>query len=196
MPPASAGSVRRSNRWRCSRSRACASAPLFGLRGARRCMIGTWPMVACSSRAVCGCGLAITSSNGEDAFAAAIAEARRVRAAGGIVDASTLGKIEIAGADAAAFLDAMYLTKAGTIKVGRSKYMVNLREDGMVLDDGLVLRLAERSLLRDDEFGSRRARAVPFRTLPRHRVGWTRRDSHRRHRRVGRDRRRRTLEPR
>jgi sarcosine oxidase subunit alpha len=82
-------------------------------------------------------------SSGEDAFTAAIAEARRVRAAGGIVDGSTLGKIEIAGADAAAFLDAMYLTRAGTIKVGRSKYMVNLREDGMVLDDGLVLRLAE-----------------------------------------------------
>ncbi len=36
----------------------------------------------------------------------------------------------------------MYLTKASTIKIGRSKYMVNLREDGMVLDDGLVLRLA------------------------------------------------------
>jgi glycine cleavage system aminomethyltransferase T len=82
-------------------------------------------------------------SNGEDAFTAAIAEARRVRASGGIVDASTLGKIEIVGADAAAFLDAMYLARAGTIKIGRSKYMVNLREDGMVLDDGLVLRLAE-----------------------------------------------------
>ena len=65
-----------------------------------------------------------------------------MRASGGIADGSTLGKIEIAGADAAAFLDSMYLTKAGTIKVGRSKYMVNLREDGMVLDDGLVLRLA------------------------------------------------------
>ena len=47
-----------------------------------------------------------------------------------------------AGPDAAGFLDTMYLTKASTIKVGRCKYMVNLREDGMVLDDGLVLRLA------------------------------------------------------
>ncbi len=81
-------------------------------------------------------------SNGADAFTAGIAEASRVRASGGIADGSTLGKIEIAGPDAAAFLDSMYLTKAGTIKVGRSKYMVNLREDGMVLDDGLVLRLA------------------------------------------------------
>ena len=82
------------------------------------------------------------SANGADAATAAVVEARRVRAHGGIADGSTLGKLEVAGADAAAFLDFLYLTRASTIKVGRSKYMVNLREDGMVLDDGLVLRLA------------------------------------------------------
>jgi heterotetrameric sarcosine oxidase alpha subunit len=82
------------------------------------------------------------AANGLSAAAAAVVEARRVRSHGGIADGSTLGKIEIAGADAAAFLDFLYLTKASTIKIGRSKYMVNLREDGMVLDDGLVLRLA------------------------------------------------------
>jgi len=82
-------------------------------------------------------------ANGADAFAAGIAEAARVRARGGILDGSTLGKIEVAGRDAAHFLDLLYLTKASTIKVGRSKYMVNLREDGMVLDDGIVLRLAD-----------------------------------------------------
>jgi sarcosine oxidase subunit alpha len=82
-------------------------------------------------------------ANGSDPTAAGIAEARRVREHGGVFDGSTLGKIEIAGRDAAAFLDRMYLTKASTIRVGRSKYMVNLREDGMVLDDGIVLRLAE-----------------------------------------------------
>ena len=81
-------------------------------------------------------------SSGAGAFAAGIAEATRVRTTGGIVDSSTLGKIEVAGPDAAAFLDSLYLTKASTIKVGRSKYMVNLREDGMVLDDGIVLRPA------------------------------------------------------
>jgi sarcosine oxidase subunit alpha len=86
-------------------------------------------------------------ANGAEPFAAAVAEARRVRASGGIADGSTLGKIEVAGADAAAFLDSMYLTKASTIKVGRSKYMVNLREDGIVLDDGLVLRLAPERFL-------------------------------------------------
>jgi sarcosine oxidase subunit alpha len=80
--------------------------------------------------------------NGADAASAAIVEARRVREHGGIVDGSTLGKIEVVGADAAAYLDSVYLNKASTIRVGRSKYMVNLREDGMVLDDGIVLRLA------------------------------------------------------
>ena len=82
-------------------------------------------------------------ANGANATDAGIVEAGRVRTKGGIADGSTLGKIEVCGPDAAAFLDAMYLTKASTIKVGRSKYMVNLREDGMVLDDGIVLRVAE-----------------------------------------------------
>jgi methylglutamate dehydrogenase subunit C len=86
-------------------------------------------------------------ANGTNSTDAGIVEAGRVRTRGGIVDGSTLGKFEIEGPDAAAFLDALYLTKASSIKVGRSKYMVNLREDGMVLDDGLVLRLAETRFL-------------------------------------------------
>jgi len=82
-------------------------------------------------------------ANGDEPFAAGLIEAARVRAQGGIFDGSTLGKIEVAGADAAQFLDAMYLNRASTLKVGRSKYMVALREDGMVLDDGILVRLAE-----------------------------------------------------
>ena len=82
-------------------------------------------------------------ANGLDPFSAGVVEAARVRESGGIVDGSTLGKIEVAGADAAAFLDRMHITRASTIRVGRGKYMVSLREDGMVLDDGIVLRLAE-----------------------------------------------------
>lgn len=80
--------------------------------------------------------------NGNTPTAAALVEAKRVRTTGGIADASTLGKIEISGPDAAAFLDYVYMTKASTLKVGRSRYGVNLREDGMVLDDGLILRIA------------------------------------------------------
>jgi sarcosine oxidase subunit alpha len=81
-------------------------------------------------------------SSGIDAFSAGIAEALRVRTIGGICDSSTLGKIEVSGPEAASFLDALYLTKASSIRPGRAKYMVSLREDGMVLDDGIVLRLA------------------------------------------------------
>jgi methylglutamate dehydrogenase subunit C len=80
--------------------------------------------------------------NGPDAATASLVEAGRVRTRGGVVDASTLGKIEIAGPDAAAFLDYVYMTQASALKVGRSRYAVNLREDGMVIDDGLLLRLA------------------------------------------------------
>jgi sarcosine oxidase subunit alpha len=80
--------------------------------------------------------------NGNNPSEASIVEARRVRAIGGIADASTLGKIEISGPDAPAFLDYVYMTRASPLKVGRSRYGVNLREDGMVLDDGLILRIA------------------------------------------------------
>ena len=64
-------------------------------------------------------------ANGDQAFSAGLIEAARVRAHGGIFDASTLGKIEVVGVDAAAFLDRMYLTPASTLKVGRSKYAVS-----------------------------------------------------------------------
>ncbi len=80
--------------------------------------------------------------NGADAFAAGVAEAARVRAHGGICDGSTLGKLEIAGPDAAAFLDRMYLNRASAIEPQRARYAALLREDGMVLDDGLLLRHA------------------------------------------------------
>jgi sarcosine oxidase subunit alpha len=82
------------------------------------------------------------AGNGADAFAASLAEAARVRAHGGICDGSTLGKLDVAGPDAAAFLDRMYLNRASAIEPGRARYAVLLREDGMVLDDGLLLRAA------------------------------------------------------
>jgi heterotetrameric sarcosine oxidase alpha subunit len=85
--------------------------------------------------------------NGANAFEAAVAEARVVRNQGGIADGSTLGKLEVEGPDAAAFLDFLYLNRASTIRHGRGRYMVNLREDGCVLDDGLVLRLGPERFL-------------------------------------------------
>ena len=80
------------------------------------------------------------TANGVTAAAASVVEARRVRAEGGICDASTLGKIEIAGPDAATFLDRLYLGRPSTLGLHRARYAVLLREDGMVLDDGLMLR--------------------------------------------------------
>ena len=70
-------------------------------------------------------------------------EVRTVRAAVGFCDVSTLGKIDVQGSDAAAFLDRLYINTISTLPVGRARYGVMLREDGFVLDDGTVSRLAD-----------------------------------------------------
>ena len=66
-----------------------------------------------------------------------------VREAVGVVDVSTLGKIDIQGPDAAALLDFVYSNTFSTLKVGRARYGLMLREDGHVLDDGTTARLGE-----------------------------------------------------
>ncbi len=68
-------------------------------------------------------------------------EVRTVRNAVGVCDVSTLGKIDIQGPDAARFLDFVYTNTFSTLAVGRVRYGVMLREDGMVLDDGTTARL-------------------------------------------------------
>ena len=79
-----------------------------------------------------------------ESFAAAVArEVRTVRTGVGIVDVSTLGKIELKGPDAGAFLDRLYVNGIAGLPKGRARYGVMLREDGMVFDDGTVSRLAE-----------------------------------------------------
>ncbi len=80
---------------------------------------------------------------GEDMDAAYRREAAHVRAACGIVDVSTLGKIDVQGPDAALFLDRVYANRMDTLKVGRVRYGLMLREDGFLMDDGTVARLAE-----------------------------------------------------
>ncbi len=69
-------------------------------------------------------------------------EALAVRAAVGICDVSTLGKIEVVGPGAAALLDLVYANTISTLAVGRVRYGLMLREDGFVRDDGTVARLA------------------------------------------------------
>jgi len=74
---------------------------------------------------------------------AARREAQAVRSSLGIVDVSTLGKFEVIGPDAVAFLERIYVNRIQTLKVGRCRYGVMLREDGIVFDDGTVTRLAD-----------------------------------------------------
>ncbi len=69
-------------------------------------------------------------------------EVLAARTSVGIFDASTLGKIEIVGPDAAEFLDRVYTGKFSTLKVGRLRYGIMLGENGMVIDDGVSARLA------------------------------------------------------
>ncbi|GAA6179301.1 sarcosine oxidase subunit alpha [Shimia sp. NS0008-38b] len=68
-------------------------------------------------------------------------EVMMVRGAVGVCDVSTLGKIDIQGADAAAFLDFVYVNTFSTLKPGRARYGIMLREDGTVMDDGTCARL-------------------------------------------------------
>jgi sarcosine oxidase subunit alpha len=80
--------------------------------------------------------------SGEDMDAAVARECRTARVSAGMVDASTLGKIEVVGPDAQAFLDFLYINDLSTLAVGRCRYAVMLREDGFVVDDGVIARLA------------------------------------------------------
>ncbi|HEX8447248.1 MAG TPA: 2Fe-2S iron-sulfur cluster-binding protein [Sphingomonas sp.] len=84
---------------------------------------------------------------GETLHAAALREARAVRTMAGIVDVSTLAKFAIKGPDAAAFLEIVCATGIAKLAVGRGRYTVMLREDGMVMDDGTVWRLGETDYL-------------------------------------------------
>jgi sarcosine oxidase subunit alpha len=70
-------------------------------------------------------------------------EVQMVRQAVGVADVSTLGKIDIQGPDAGRFLDFVYTNTFSTLPIGRVRYGLMLREDGMVLDDGTTARLGE-----------------------------------------------------
>jgi len=74
-------------------------------------------------------------------------EVAMVRDAVGVTDVSTLGKIDIQGADAGALLDFVYTGTFSTLPVGRVRYGLMLREDGHVMDDGTTARLGERHWL-------------------------------------------------
>ncbi len=80
---------------------------------------------------------------GEDMAAAVLRECRAARERVAVMDASTLGKIDVQGPDAAVFLDRLYTNVISTLKVGLIRYGVMCRADGMVFDDGTAIRLAD-----------------------------------------------------
>ena len=70
-------------------------------------------------------------------------ECLAARNAIGILDASTLGKIDIQGPDAAEFLNRIYTNAWSKLGVGKCRYGLMLGEDGMVMDDGVTARLGD-----------------------------------------------------
>ena len=84
---------------------------------------------------------------GETLGDAYIREATHVRQYVGLIDVSTLGKIAIQGPDASTFLDRVYANGFKTLKVGRIRYGVMLREDGLMFDAGTIARIADNQYL-------------------------------------------------
>lgn len=84
---------------------------------------------------------------GEDRHAAVNREIRMVRGGVGTLDASTLGKILVKGADAGRFLDMLYTNMMSTLPVGKCRYGLMCSENGFLIDDGVVARLTEDSWL-------------------------------------------------
>lgn len=74
-------------------------------------------------------------------------EVRNTREHVGMVDMSSLGKIDIQGPDALAFLEQVYCNNLGSLKQGRIRYSLMLREDGILFDDGTVTRLGNNHYL-------------------------------------------------
>jgi sarcosine oxidase subunit alpha len=80
---------------------------------------------------------------GEDLHAAVDRECLAVRNSVGMMDASTLGKIDARGPDVVEFLERIYTHDIAKMKVGRCAYGIMLGEDGMLMDDGVMARVGE-----------------------------------------------------
>jgi sarcosine oxidase subunit alpha len=80
---------------------------------------------------------------GEDIHAAVGRECKAVRASVGLLDASTLGKIDIQGPDAREFLNRIYTNAWTKLDVGKARYGLMCKEDGMVFDDGVTACVAD-----------------------------------------------------
>ncbi|MEM7172579.1 MAG: 2Fe-2S iron-sulfur cluster-binding protein [Pseudomonadota bacterium] len=85
--------------------------------------------------------------NGEDMAAAIAREVRNTRRQVGVVDMSSLGKIDVQGPDAPTFLERVYCNNLANLAIGRVRYGLMLRADGILFDDGTVARLGETHFL-------------------------------------------------
>ncbi len=74
-------------------------------------------------------------------------ESKAARDSAGILDASTLGKIDIQGSDSSEFLNRVYTNAWSKLAIGKCRYGLMLNEDGMVYDDGVTTRLGENHFL-------------------------------------------------
>lgn len=92
---------------------------------------GGWMRPACYPR------------GGETVHQAVAREAAAVRAGVGVFDASPLGKIEVRGRDALKFLDRFYVNNLLSLEQGRVRYGLMLNENGVIIDDGTVAKLAD-----------------------------------------------------
>ena len=81
--------------------------------------------------------------NNEDMHQAVQRESLAARESAGILDASTLGKIDIQGTDASEFLNRVYTNAWSKLAIGKCRYGLMLNEDGMVYDDGVTTRIGE-----------------------------------------------------
>lgn len=79
----------------------------------------------------------------EDLDATVQRECIAVRTGVGVMDATTLGKIDVVGRDSPAFLDRMYTNVMSSLQVGSIRYGMMVGLDGMVMDDGVAMRLAD-----------------------------------------------------
>lgn len=85
--------------------------------------------------------------DGEGIDEAYVREAATVRKTVGICDVSSLGKIAVQGPDAAEFLNRVYSNGFAKLPVGKARYGIMLRDDGMVMDDGTTWRLGDTEFL-------------------------------------------------
>ncbi len=104
--------------------------------------LGARPTARCSRMSASGSAPGISRAAARTCTRRSTANAATVRKAAGIFDASTLGKIEVVGPDAAKFMNRIYTNPWDKLEPGRCRYGLMLREDGFIYDDGVIGRLA------------------------------------------------------